>query len=213
MDPGHDRPILPDSKLREEGGKIWRTKTHNEVPSSNHSLTDVQDYVKELPQDHAVEYTDASKHPQYKSMIDFVTTMRMSCEAKGTAFKWPQYGLTTTNSFSVALTHMPPGHMVSLLNSAPIPLHVQRPKDRARKLNKTGGLVVGDSEDQPIESEDEEEFEDDTVEDNRKKYLHSKPQPASSTWAGRFFSPYWWRGAGQVEDETLEEEEAEEPIE
>ena len=63
------------------------------MPASNHSLTDVQDYVRELPQNHVVDYTDASQFPQYRSMVDFVTTMRVAREPKGTAFKRRQQAL------------------------------------------------------------------------------------------------------------------------
>ena len=93
-------------------GKVYKTKTHKEVPATNFSLTEVQDYVKELPLSHVVEYTDVSQFPQYKSMVDFVTTMRVACEPKGTAFTWPERFFALVNAFSVALTHLPPGHII-----------------------------------------------------------------------------------------------------
>ena len=57
------------NSLYVENGKVWKNKTHKEVPASNHSLTDVQDYVRELPQSHVVDYTEASQFPQYRSMV------------------------------------------------------------------------------------------------------------------------------------------------
>ena len=49
--------------------------------------------------------------------------------------------------------------------------------------------------------------EDESDEDVRKQYKQPEPKPASSSWAGRFFSPWWWLG-GQTrakEDTTPEE--------
>ena len=51
---------LPDDKkFYLIGDKVWRTKTHSEVPAGNHSVTDVQNYVRELPQNRVVDYTEA----------------------------------------------------------------------------------------------------------------------------------------------------------
>ena len=82
-----------------ENGKVWKTKTHKEVPATNFSVTEVQDYVRELPQSHVVDYTEASQFPQYKSMVDFVTTMRVACEPKGSAFMWPTSYFALVNVF------------------------------------------------------------------------------------------------------------------
>ena len=45
--------------------------------------------MRELPQSHVVDHTEASQFPQYKSMVDLVTTMRVACEPEGSAFIWP----------------------------------------------------------------------------------------------------------------------------
>ena len=136
-----------DVKLSDEAGlylhegKVWKTRSHKEVPSGNHSLTDVQTYVRELPHNRVVDYTDPSLFPQYKSMTDFVTTVRVACEAKGSAFKWPKAAYTASSSFSVALTHMPPGYMVSLANAALVPVHMQRPSELKRSQAGSGSIV------------------------------------------------------------------------
>ena len=69
-------------------GKVYRKKLHRDVPC-NHSITDIQDYVNNLPQDHVTQYTEAKDCTQYRSILDFVTTCRVACEPKGSAFTWP----------------------------------------------------------------------------------------------------------------------------
>ena len=77
-------PVLKGGEsLYLEDGKIWRKKTHKEVPSMNHSVSEIQDYVSTLPQKHVVEYTEAKDFPQYRGMIDFVTTSPRAQPSRG----------------------------------------------------------------------------------------------------------------------------------
>ena len=101
-------------------GKVYRLKTHKEVPSTNHSVSDVQDYVRALPTQGVAEYSDPASMPQYASVFDFVATMRTACERKGSAFSWPSPAVNLAQSFSVAMTMCPPGQLVFLKSAAPI---------------------------------------------------------------------------------------------
>ena len=127
LDEGDERFYILD-------GKVWRKKSHKEVPAGNHSVTDVQDYVRALPTTGVAEYQDPARMPQYNSVFDFVATMRTACERKGAAFAWPSPATNLAQSFSVAMTMCPPGHMVSLNNDARIPSWLRR-----ARLSPKGG--------------------------------------------------------------------------
>ena len=127
-----------EGKFFHQEGKVWRGKTHKEVPALNHSITDIQDYVKALPTSGVADYSDPSRMPQYASIFDFVATMRVSCEIKGSAFMWPAPPTNIAQSFSVAMTMCPPGHMVTLQNAAPVPRWLQR-----MRLTPGPGAVAG----------------------------------------------------------------------
>ena len=46
----------------------------------NHSVTDVQDYIKELPQGRVVEQQNPAQITQYRSLVDLVTTIEDAYE-------------------------------------------------------------------------------------------------------------------------------------
>ena len=69
-------------------GKVWRKRTHHEVPSGNHSVTDIQAYVRNLPQDKVVSYTNPADFPQYDGILDYVNTMRVASELKVNPRGW-----------------------------------------------------------------------------------------------------------------------------
>ena len=152
-------------KFYMKNGKMWRDRTHREVPPLNHSISDVQEYVRKLPAHHVVHYTDASTFPQYRGIIDFVTTMRVACEPKGSAFIWPQHYRGLVNAFSVALTHLPPGYMTSLRNTAPIPAWLQRPADRRKQksVGPSGGSPMREATGAAMDVDQSSESEHDNA--------------------------------------------------
>merc|ERR1712055_1263140 len=85
-----ETPLSGGDGFYVKDGKLWHEKIHHEVPATNHSVTDVVDYIRELPQNHVVDYTDPAKFLPYYGMMDFVTTCRIACEPKGSAFEWPK---------------------------------------------------------------------------------------------------------------------------
>ena len=130
--------------------------------------------------------------------MDYVTTMRVACEQKGSAFTWPKSAFSASHSFAVALTHLPPGYMVSLQNSAPVPVEMQRPEELRRSSG--GGTAVGEATQFPA-METDDESEDSSDEETRQQYKQPTPKPASSTWAGMCASWFWLGGRTRAKDD------------
>ena len=154
-------------------------------------------------------------------MVDFVTTMRSACEPKCSAFTWPKQTFTLVNAFSVALTHLPPGYMVSVRNAAPIPIDLQRPSDLKKTPSgpdsgtltgeatggPSGGLPMGEAAGAFDPDEEMESAEDSESEAVRNEYKQKEPAKASSMWAGKYFSPWWWLGEKPAQGGEEEEQE------
>ena len=122
-------PSRPPTKIRSTGGPAsdlfeWRGKHYrkgsgcSEV-NSNHSIEEIEDYVKqvrEVAQSGAVEC-----EVPFESIEDYVVTLRQSASTAASAFRWPTQSLSFQKGFSVALQHVPPGCFVVLRNSSPMP--------------------------------------------------------------------------------------------
>ena len=177
---GEDDPVLKGgANFYLQDGKVYRTKIHKDVPC-NHSITDIQDYVNNLPQDHVVQYTEAKDFPQYKGILDFVTTCRVACEPKGSAFTWPKEPRSFVSAFTVAVTHLPPGYTTSIRNSEEIPDWVRRSSEREPVGERLGvSEAIGTATRKDRSGED---------------WSCPKPDKASSTWAGKWYQPWWWKG-------------------
>ena len=85
-----------------------------------HSLDDIHEYVRSLPEDAVMQQHDPENDVPYASIDDFVETMRLSCRPGG-PFVWPGENLKYNQYLAIALHHLPPGKAVMIKNAAVIP--------------------------------------------------------------------------------------------
>ena len=75
-----------------------------------HSMEEIYEYVTNAPLGTALKQEDEIP---FECIDDYVTTMRQSCEEGEGAFKWPSRKFGCMRALSVALHHLPVGHMVT----------------------------------------------------------------------------------------------------
>ena len=81
----------------------------------------IQKYVSGLdPNIEAKPYNPEFDVP-YESVEDYILTLRTCCRKESSHFAWPVEGLSFQKAFTVALHHLPPGCMISIKNSHPLP--------------------------------------------------------------------------------------------
>ena len=101
------------------GGKTYRYKTHHEV-DANHSIEEVQAYVKDLPRDAVVFPRNPESEVPYPSVQDFISTCRAARRHDG-PFTWPNESMRFELAIAIAAHHLPPGYAMCIQNKRPVP--------------------------------------------------------------------------------------------
>ena len=83
-----------------------------------HSMESIYEYVATTGSVAALQQAD---EVPYERIDDYVNTLRQSCDEGTGAFKWPSTRFSFIRAFSVALHHLPTGHMVTIKNAQPLP--------------------------------------------------------------------------------------------
>ena len=116
---------IDEKELWTDGkGNLFRTKAKNSPVNSNMSLTEVQQYAKQMADSGLAEFYYPENDIPYESVEDFMQTLRSSCHPFG-AFDWPGDNMHYLHYCSVALHTLSPGHFFSIKNNAPIPLNLR----------------------------------------------------------------------------------------
>ena len=117
-------PVNAKPKMAEDmfmlKGKVYRPKSNKEV-NAGHCIQEMQQYVNKLPVDWVAEpFNPKQEEIPYSSIQDYVQTLRSNCSPLG-PFTWPSEAFTFQRALTVALHHMPPGHMITIKNHRALP--------------------------------------------------------------------------------------------
>ena len=120
----------PESRTFTHRGKTYRKRLNpSNGVNTNHSLEDVHQYVGEWPPERCGEKRRVQDEIPYRSIDDYVNTMRQSCGVPGEAFLWPSERVGFQRAIAVALQQLPTGHMISVKNAQKIPKKFYHKKD------------------------------------------------------------------------------------